>query len=193
MCRLATTAKQKREVLGVGSIGVEKDLLTKLSAYNEQAYAALEALRRADADAVALHNRKSRQLQAAQPPLTTKNFPGKMRLPPLHHPQRILQIVIARNDDFITEHIQGIQYRDSLRLIYSIIPLKEISGIRLYRLGISANSRSKTGKFIQISMQIRSYNKKDLSAAERTPQREAQKKRFYHAPHGTEIHACASA
>ena len=53
MCRLATTAKQKREVLGVGSIGVEKDLLTKLSAYNEQAYAALEALRRADADAVA--------------------------------------------------------------------------------------------------------------------------------------------
>ena len=53
MCRLATTAKEKREVLGVGSIGVEKDLLTKLSSYNEQAYAALEALKRADAQAVA--------------------------------------------------------------------------------------------------------------------------------------------
>ena len=53
MCRLATTAREKRDVLGVGSIGVEKDLLTKLSAYNEQAYAALEALKRADAQAMA--------------------------------------------------------------------------------------------------------------------------------------------
>ena len=53
MCRLADTASKKRDVLGVGSIGVEKDLLTKLSSYNEQAYAALEALKRADAEAVA--------------------------------------------------------------------------------------------------------------------------------------------
>ena len=53
MCRLATTAKEKREILGVGSIGVEKDLLTKLSSYNEQAYAALEALKKADAEAMA--------------------------------------------------------------------------------------------------------------------------------------------
>ena len=53
MCRLATTAREKRDVLGVGSIGVEKDLLTKLSAYNEQAYAAVEALKRADAQAMA--------------------------------------------------------------------------------------------------------------------------------------------
>ena len=30
-----------------------KDLLSKLSAYNEQAYAALEALKRADAEAIA--------------------------------------------------------------------------------------------------------------------------------------------
>ena len=52
MCRLATTANQKREVLGPGSIGVEKDVLSKLSAYNEQAYAALEALKRADKEAI---------------------------------------------------------------------------------------------------------------------------------------------
>ncbi len=52
MCRLADTASKKRDVLGVGSIGVEKDLLTKLSSYNEQAYAALEALKRADAEAM---------------------------------------------------------------------------------------------------------------------------------------------
>ena len=53
MCRLATTAREKKEILGVGSIGVEKDLLSKLSSYNEQAYAALEALKRADAEAIA--------------------------------------------------------------------------------------------------------------------------------------------
>jgi glutamine synthetase len=53
MCRLATTANQKREVLGPGSIGVEKDVLSKLSSYNEQAYAALEALKKADKDAIA--------------------------------------------------------------------------------------------------------------------------------------------
>ena len=52
MCRLADTASKKRDVLGVGSIGVEKDLLTKLSSYNEQAYTALEALKRADAEAM---------------------------------------------------------------------------------------------------------------------------------------------
>ncbi|MBQ5793931.1 MAG: glutamine synthetase III [Clostridia bacterium] len=53
MCRLATTANQKKEVLGPGSIGVEKDVLSKLSTYNEQAYAALEALKKADKDAIA--------------------------------------------------------------------------------------------------------------------------------------------
>jgi glutamine synthetase type III len=52
MCRLATTANQKREVLGPGSIGVEKDVLSKLSSFNEQAYAALEALKKADKDAI---------------------------------------------------------------------------------------------------------------------------------------------
>ena len=52
MCRLATTANQKKEVLGEGSIGVEKMLLSKLTTFNEQAYTALEALKRADKDAV---------------------------------------------------------------------------------------------------------------------------------------------
>ena len=53
MCRLATTANQKRDVLGNGSIGVEKELLSKLTTYNEQAFAALEALKRADTQAMA--------------------------------------------------------------------------------------------------------------------------------------------
>ena len=53
MCRLATTANQKKEVLGQGSIAVEREVLSKLSAYNEQAYTALQALKRAENEAAA--------------------------------------------------------------------------------------------------------------------------------------------